>query len=260
MAVLMPLLGARPALAGEACHPAGGFTGPPVRIEASTPSGDIRLTDGRVVRLAYVMTGSGNADPARLATLIGAWRGRDLALRAWAEGRPDRWGRLVVDLADLGSPQPGGAVIGHLGLALLRAGEGLVEPGHPDFGCRAALAAAESEARTRRTGIWSETARIAALKGADGAAVLTFEGRNAVIEGRIVSISERERTVYLNFARRWRDGATVTLSRRLWRDMISVGWNKEAAEGRFVRVRGIVENSNGAVLALSSGAAIEALD
>ena len=127
--------------------------------------------------------------------------------------------------------------------------------------CRAALAAAEAQARRNGTGLWSAEPRIRALKAADGAAALALLGQHAVIEGRIASISERTTIVYLNFARRWRNGVTVTVPRRLWRDMAGAGWSKEAAEGRFVRVRGIVENNgNGPVLALSSGAAIEALD
>jgi hypothetical protein len=231
---------------------------PPVTLEAVTPGGDFRIGDGRIVRLRFVLTGATEADPARLAAHVTAWRGRPLALVAPGDGKPDRWGRTVADLVDLGGPDQKPR---HFGLALLRAGDGLVEPGHPDMACRAALAAAETQARRAGAGLWSQEPRLKALKASDGTAALALLGQHAVMEGRIVSISERNTIIYLNFARRWRNGVTVIVPRKLWRDMAGSGWSKEAAEGRFVRVRGIVENNgNGPVLALSSGAAIEALD
>ena len=230
---------------------------PRVTLEAVTPAGDFRVGDGRILRLGFVLTAAPGIDPLRLAAHVAAWRGRSLALAASGDGRPDRWGRIVADLVDTSGP----GAARHFGLALLRAGDALVEPGHPDMACRAALAAAEAQARRNGAGLWSAEPRIRALKAADGAAALALLGQHAVIEGRIASISERTTIVYLNFARRWRNGVTVTVPRRLWRDMAGAGWSKEAAEGRFVRVRGIVENNgNGPVLALSSGAAIEALD
>jgi hypothetical protein len=229
-----------------------------ITLEAVTPEGDFRVGDGRIVRLRFVLTGTPTADPLRLAAHVSAWRGRPLALVTPGDGKPDRWGRIVGDLVDTGIP---GQTPRHFGLALLRAGDALVEPGHPDMTCRAALAAAETQARRNTLGVWSDKPRMKALRASDGTAALALLGQHAVMEGRIVSISERTTIVYLNFARRWRDGVTVTVPRRLWRDMAGAGWSKEAAEGRFVRIRGIVENNgNGPVLALSSGAAIEALD
>lgn len=228
-----------------------------VTLEAVTPEGDFRLGDGRILRLASVLTGTAGADPLRLAAHVPDWRGRTLQLQVAADTAQDRWGRVTGDLVD--SKAQGG--IRHLGLALLRTGDGLVQPGHSDMACRAALVAAELQARRKGLGLWSATPRIKALKAADGASVMALLGQHIVMEGPIVSISERTAMVYLNFARRWRDGATVTVSRRLWRDMAIAGWSKEAAEGRLVRVRGIIENSGtGPILALSSGAAIEALD
>lgn len=232
---------------------------PPVTLEALTPGGDFRIGDGRIVRLRFVLTGASGADPDRLAAHVAAWRGRPLALVMAPDSKPDRWGRIVADLVDMNGTGPGSSR--HFGLVLLRAGDGLVEPGHPDMACRAVLAAAEMQARRNGVGLWSAETRIKALRASDGVAALALTGQHAVVEGRIVSISERPAVVYLNFARRWRNGVTVTVPRRLWRDMAGAGWSKEAAEGRFVRVRGIVENNgNGPVLALSSGAAIEALD
>jgi hypothetical protein len=232
---------------------------PAVTLEAVTPGGDFRISDGRIVRLRSVLTGASGADPVRLAAHVSAWRGRPLILTAAGDAKPDRWGRIVADIVDMNGPEPGTAR--HFGLALLRAGDALVEPGHPDMACRAVLAVAEMQARRNGVGLWSAAPRIRALKASDGEAALALLGQHAVMEGRIISISERTTIVYLNFARRWRSGVTVTVPRKLWRDMAGAGWSKEAAEGRFVRVRGIVENSgNGPVLALSSGAAIEALD
>lgn len=231
----------------------------PVTLEAVTAGGDFRIGDGRIVRLRFVLTGASGADPVRLAAHVSAWRGRPLALVIPGDAKPDRWGRTLADLIDMNGTDQG--IPRHFGHALLRAGDALVEPGHPDMACRAALAAAETQARRNGVGLWSDGSRIKALKASDGAAALALLGQHAVMEGRIISISERTTVVYLNFARRWRNGVTVTVPRRLWRDMAGAGWNKDAAEGRFVRVRGIVENSgNGPVLALSSGAAIEALD
>lgn len=223
--------------------------------------GDLRLEDGRLVRLRSVQAHRLD-DPARTGDGLAGWTGQLVALHTSPDSRPDRWGRIMGDItAPFEAGTASQAPTRHLGLDLLRSGEALVEPGHPDMHCRAALASAEQDARLSQAGLWSDPARQAALKGEDAAALRAMTGRFLVIEGRILSISERNTVVYLNFARRWRDGLTVTVPRRLWRDMGQAGWTKAAAEDRLVRVRGVVEETaNGPVLVLSSGAAIEAID
>lgn len=225
-----------------------------VRLAAVTPDGDIRLDDGRLVRLRSIQSPLSGADLAAFPGALAAWRAHEVLLVMPEGAAPDRWGRLSADIVDSQG-------VRHLGLSLLRAGLALVEPGHPDMSCRQALARAEEQARAAGAGLWAAAERRAAVNAGDAASVLGMLGRPTVIEGQIVSISERQHLTYLNFARRWRDGVTVTVPRRLWRDMANAGWTKTAAEGRRVRVRGTVEsNGNGPVLALSSGAAIEALD
>src|ERR1700691_1900467 len=71
------------------------------KVEAVTERAEIRLDDGRLVRLAGLdipTHGGFDAAAAARARLTHGWRGRTVAVALLAT-RPDRWGRWLADLA-----------------------------------------------------------------------------------------------------------------------------------------------------------------
>lgn len=209
------------------------------RGELTLASGDRAVLDG--LRWPEDPDLAGRAE-----TWLAARRGRPLTLVA--RGETDRWGRAHVDAtADEGLDLAGG---------LVEAGLAAVDAGERDALCRPALLAVEAGARAARRGLWRETPPGVR----DGAALRTRIGRFIVTEGAILSVGERPRRTYLDFARRGEDGLTVTVSKRTWRQLQERGLSAAALRGRRVRVRGVVESWRGPTLDIASADMIEVLD
>ena len=94
----------------------------------------------------------------------------------------------------------------------------------------------------------------------EGARLAGLVGRFVVVEGRVRNVGERERRTYLNFAPFGTEGATVTVSKRTWRNMLERGFSAAALRGRRVRARGIVELWRGPTLDVGAAEMIEMLD
>nr|WP_083841282.1 thermonuclease family protein [Bradyrhizobium sp. STM 3843] len=190
-----------------------------------------RLADGREIRLVGIEPASvdGGTTPAdALAELV---RGRDVVLRG-TDDAPDRYGRqsAFVFVAD------SDVLVQH---ELLARGEALLAADVTDKDCAATLAAAESEARSARRGIWSSAT---VIKSAESPAdILTGIGRFTVVEGKVLSVRQAGTTTYLNFARNWTRGFAVTISRRVLPAFEAAGLAMKSLEQRRIRVRGWVE-------------------
>ena len=149
-----------------------------------------------------------------------------------AVGKRDRYGRLPV--IALG----GGTSVQE---RLLLVGEALAMPGRLPAPCREALFAAEARARAGKRGVW----RRSPVERATDPSLRERVNRFAVVAGRVASVGDRERALYLNFGANWRDDFSVFVSRRdfgrhpEWLRILS------AAAGRRVRVRGWLEDRGG---------------
>ena len=149
-----------------------------------------------------------------------------------AIGKRDRYGRLpVIALEGSASVQE----------RLLQAGEALALPGRLPAPCRNVLRAAEARAEAEKRGVW----RRAPIERATDRALRERVNRFAVVAGRVASVGDRERALYLNFGANWRDDFTVFVSRKDFRRHPEWLRILSAAAGRTVRVRGWLEDRGG---------------
>lgn len=241
---------AGPAPAQETCPGLAADT-PTVRLAGLDEHGDPVLADGRLLRLFGLAPRQSEAETDLFAAELLQWRDQDLKLVVLAG--PDRWGRLparlLVELGPEDEPLDLAAVV-------LRAKAAMRLPDAANAPCDAALRAAEAGLRhpARR-----ETAA-GTVDGHDVAALKMHAGRIVILEGRVASVGERPQRSYLNFARRRGAGASIVVSRRLWREMQDVGWTAAALTGKRVRARGVLGGADGLSLDLSSRTALELID
>lgn len=224
---------------------------PTVRLQGIDDHGDPLLADGRRLRLVGLAPRQSESEIDRFATELLQWRDQELRLVALAG--PDRWGRLPARLLVELSPEDEAL---DLAAVLLSAKAAWRLPDAAHSLCDAALKAAEAAlARPSRQGKPAET-----VDGHDIAALKLQAGRVVVLEGRVASVGERPQRSYLNFARRRGAGASIVVSRRIWREMQDVGWTTAALTGRRVRARGVLGGADGLALELPSRAALELID
>ncbi len=157
----------------------------------------------------------------------------------------DRYGRIVGDLW-LGA----GDTLSSMSLELLRSGLALVDPAVMPMTCLEAAFDAEREAEAEARGLWSDPP----LASATNPRLDAEAGAYRLVEGRIISTGETQRTIYLNFGRDYRTDFTVLVAKS-----DAKGWDVDlqALEGRRVRVRGVVEAWNGAMIRVEHPGQIE---
>ncbi|MGV6875387.1 hypothetical protein ACUSIJ_22180 [Pseudochelatococcus sp. B33] len=232
------LCGAAGAVA--ACLDASG-AGEPVAVARVTGHGDVALTDGRILRI----TGIAPLDDAAMAAAIRRHVADGVRVVAVA-GKPDRWGRHDAQLAV--STETGVvSLIEPLvaeGLAVWRA-DSILPPRaaarSPAAGlseaCAARLNALEAAARRAGRGGWGGAAPMP-LAADDPRRLKQYEGRFVIVTGRVVSVGERRKMIYINFGRIWSRDFFVEIVRTDWEKMAKEGVTAGALEGRTVMVRG----------------------
>lgn len=208
--------------AAAACPP------PAEQASASEAPGDgtIRLSDGRILRLAGV-----ELSPKGRAALPAFIRGRSLTIRP--VGRPDRWGRRPahIDMVEES------LIVQGLGHAAAQT----------DGACLLPLLAAERKASAAKAGIWSTPGHI--LDARDGTALTERLGQHILASGRVESARLYRGRVYLNFARYWKSGLSLIIAENNW-PMFAGGAVPESLAGKRVRARGRLEWRSGpAILA-----------
>jgi endonuclease YncB( thermonuclease family) len=226
----------------------------------------VALDDGRELRLIGALApraidadadpGTWPAETAAMDALRTLVLGKSVAL-GFAGERTDRYGRMhahafLVAGADWRWVQRE-LIEGGFARAYALTGSGSV--------CSSELLAAERSARETRRGLWAQAAY--QVRPADKPAELKrYRATFQVVEGRIVRVGRTRGTVYLNFDRNWRRGFSVSLRRTdggLLGDTATA--TPETLEGKLVRVRGWIEERNGApVLDLSAAGLLEVLE
>ncbi|HXZ47238.1 MAG TPA: thermonuclease family protein [Pseudolabrys sp.] len=194
----------------------------------------ILLADGREVRLAGIEVG----DEAR-ATLQSLVGDRSLRLEQLGPER-DRYGRFVALVYTDDRRPP-------VQQTMLEQGHARVSARVGDRACADALLRAERAARAARQGLWSDP-NFAPLRSQDIIRIAAARGKFTLIEGKVLSVRESGATIYLNFGRRWTQGFTVTIPKRVRREFVAAGIDPKQLEGRPVRIRGWVEQRSGPVL------------
>jgi endonuclease YncB( thermonuclease family) len=187
-----------PRAAAAACPASGDTT---ARVVAVEPRLELRLADGRLVRLAGFETSLQTPlDPdlaetarRRLEALL---KDRDVSLHMLGAS-PDRWGRLPAYVfAKVGEAAggPGGIAPFIVGWGL---GRYLAEP--PASDCRDALIAAEQKARFGKLGLWNDP-YYAVLAVDDNAGFIERAGTIVLAEGRLAAVHADSYRTTLRFA------------------------------------------------------------
>ena len=173
--------------------------------------------------------------------------GFDGASISQTERKPDRYGRLHGFLLAPDGDEP-------LQIEWLRRGLGFADPERMKSACAAALLEAEAEARTARRGVW----RRARIERADDRSLVRRRADSfAIVEGRIVSVGDRTRRLYLNFGTFWRQDFTVQIDKRDLKRHPELLARLVRAKGRMVRVRGRLVERDGPYMRVRDAGQIE---
>ncbi len=210
------------------------------------------LDDGREVRLIGALPSTHARDAARLLDDLTA--NRAVVLR-YEGRRQDRYGRVMAQVYAVdASSEP------------IWIQERLVQSGYArayalpgNASCLSALLAAEDAARARSRGLW-KAGLFQVFDADDPQALLTLTGQFAIVEGRVASVSNTQRTTYVNFGADWKRDFTASLSRGLVEATEDGPAHVSALAGKRIRVRGWIERRNGPMIVLSSPDEIEVLE
>lgn len=216
-------------------------------MEAVIDGATLRLAGGMEVRLADLDAGAA-AEPGAAEGLSERALGREVELRYGAVDR-DRYGRAVAHVFPLGAERS-------LQQEVLAAGLGMVSSLAADRACVAELLAEEAAARSGAAGRWARTGAFSAY----GDAVQGIDGAFALVEGRIVSVGRRERTVYLNFGHDWSTDFTVSMTLANTERIEAEGGSFDTLVGVRVRIRGWLTQRDGPWIAVDHPEQIEILD
>jgi endonuclease YncB( thermonuclease family) len=216
------------------------------KVEAVTERAEIRLDDGRLLRLAGLdipTRGGFDAAAEARARLTDGWTGKTVAVALLAT-RPDRWGRWLADLA---LPEGSDA-----STELLNAGLARVRPEFETRGCEAERLAAEATARAAGSGIWNDPDSI--LDAGDLDVLRADDGRFVLIEGVVRRVGVGRSRVYLDLGRR--GGFSVVVARKGEPGLERRG----IVAGQEIRVRGVLEDRFGLRIELVDPLMIERLE
>jgi micrococcal nuclease len=213
----------------------------PAAVAEVVAGDELRLVDGRAVRLAGIRVPSGDAPrlaEAAQAELRALLDGQRVRL-ASAEVPLDRYGRLVAQIERGDGLWLQGALL-ERGLAQVQTRPG--EAARADQ-----MLAIERAARAARRGLWADGAFMVREAGAANGAA----GRFQIVEGRVLRVAPTERFVYLNFGADWRIDFTVRIAKDVARSLAGAGIDAASLAGRRIEIRGVVLEAGGPLIELS---------
>lgn len=219
------------------------------RVAAIVDGRTLLTADGREIRLAGIDLPPPLPEPSSATdSLTDLTEGNDISLRH-LKPAADRYGRLIADAVVI---RDGSEI--SLARELVAQGLAQVSAGAATFACAAELLAAERAARAAQLGLWADPRY--SLRQADRPdGISAARGRNAVVDGVVVSVRESGGTIYVNFGRRWSEDFTVTILKRIERRFTAAGLEPKTLQGR--RVRGVIEERGGPWIEATTPAQIE---
>lgn len=164
----------------------------------------------------------------------------------------DRYNRLLGDAVGLSE---GFSLRRHL----ISQGLALVRPYPSSNDCCARLYRAEARARTLGKGVWASAVPLIRKTDARSGAVRLPQSDFTIVEGRVRSVGDRERDIYLNFGNVWASDFTVTINRKAFSGTGSEMEELTALAGRRIRVRGIADEWYGGRIEVTDFRQIEIL-
>lgn len=232
------LLMNRPAAAAERQDEA-------LAVAAVVAADEIRLADGRSLRLAGIQAQAGEAGRAAAEALAGWIAGQPLVLEP-ASPPLDRHGRLRAQARTAGGRWLQGELVGR-GLALAAPAPDVPAPVLAD------LLALERAVRAAKRGLWA-AGRHGPLPAERAAAGM---GDYVLVTGRVLSVAPAQSFVYLNFGDDWRRDFTVRATKARARSFAREGLDLARLAGRNLLVRGWLFAANGPMIELVHPAQIE---
>ncbi len=228
-------------------------------VAAVEARGELRLADGRLIRLVGLDPADGTpdapdrADTAR-AALAAMLAGRTVTLTPLAASR-DRWGRVPA-LVFTGVGTEGG-----LAAAAIAAGLGRVLPEALAHACRDALLRAEATARAAKLGLWADP-YYAVLDVDDEPGFAERSGTRIVAGGTVVAIEPGPFRTVIRFAR----GTETPGTRRMLTATVPARAKAsfpagylDAYVGRALRFRGLLDLRFGPQIELAGPDDVEVL-
>ena len=242
----------------ETCPTAGAE---PVALASVAPRLELKLADGRLLRLAGLEAAAGTpAAPDRDATdaaTLAAIIGRQLLAVTILSPKPDRWGRLLAFASVADGPAGG------LAAAALSAGVARYRP-EAAVACRAALLAAEDAARRAKRGLWADPF-YSVLAADDRAAFAARAGTDVVAEVRLRDVEPSPYRTRLRFEAsnaaqsRSRGLLEATIVPRAMKTFEARGVDVHSLVGRSLRLRGLLDRRFGPRIELAGPDEIEVL-
>ena len=189
--------------------------------------------------------------------LRGVYLPEDVVLKGsielYAAGQePDRYNRIMVQAFN--NPLRGEWVQGRL----LLEGGALVYGFGESPGCLKAMRNIERQAEAVNSGIWGQEKL---PWPADNLELLAQKlGHFAIIEGKVLSVGNRKKRLYLNFGKKWSQDFTVSLVK-----MGKGAFKGDVTRligllGKTVRVRGLLEERQGPLIRLNDEVQIEIIE
>jgi endonuclease YncB( thermonuclease family) len=228
-------------------------------VSGAIDGATISLSDGGEIRLAGI---DAPARPLSLAAgevwtpgevardrLSQLANGVTIALAEAGDG-PDRYGR-----AHAYAFLPDGRSLAE---AQVEAGYARARWFPDENGCFPAFLAAEKTAREGKRGLWAGPAY--SIEQADDPSLGRRNGLYDLVEGRVVSVGHGTRMVFLDFGHDIRRDFTIMVPPAVADALAVAGRPVDGFARRRVRVRGVIEESNGPAIRLNDPAEIELLD
>ena len=133
--------------------------------------------------------------------------------------------------------------------ALIEQGHAIVSSSAGGGACLKLLLVAEDAARRAKLGLWANAAyRI--HDAAEPRDLRRLRSGFALVEGKVVSVTERSGQLYLNFGADWRTDFTVVVPKRLLKGTLEVAHPVASLSGHTIRVRGWIERRYGPAIEL----------
>ena len=166
------------------------------------------------------------------------------------DGAPDRYGRLTVQaFVDLQWLQGD----------LLRRGNALSSGLGVGSECQKRMLLAERQAEAAKLGIWGNDPN--PNLGADDLESLAEKfGYFVLVKGKVLSVGDRSRRLYLNFGQKWSQDFTVSVVKKGSGAFKGDVARLASLKNKTVRVRGILEERQGPLIRLVDEAQIEILE
>lgn len=219
----------------------------PARVLAIDDELTLDLDHGRAVRL------SGLEIPLEFATAARALLAQlSLQKRVWLmreKPAQDRYGRI---LAQVFAEEKDERI--WIEGRLLDEGLARVATLKTGRACARDLLERENRARLSKKGLWANPAyavrTVTQLRRGD-------LGQFVIVEGRVLSVSQRKDRVYLNFGADYRTDFTAEIDNSDLTDFADEGYDLGALQGQVVRLRGWLDQRNGYLLKLTHPEQIE---